>query len=78
MIKRQETPIRVVCTFVFTLFSFFYLYYFQSDVLTVSQHVFSKGQTHYDHFVGATLITLVLLLLQVGVVNICKIGRAHV
>ena len=72
LIKRQETPIRVVCTFVFTLFSFFYLYYFQSDVLTVSQHVFSKGQTHYDHFVGATLITLVLLLLQIGVVNICR------
>lgn len=72
LIKRQETPIRVVCTFVFTLFSFFYLYYFQSDVLTVLQHVFSKGQTHYDHFVGATLITLVLLLLQVGVVNICR------
>lgn len=72
LIKRQETPIRVVCTFVFTLFSFFYLYYFQSDVLTVLQHVFSKGQTHYDHFVGATLITLVLLLLQIGVVNICR------
>lgn len=72
LIKTQETPIRVVCTFVFTLFTFFYLYYFQADVLTVLQHVFSKGQTHYNHFVGAVLITLVLLLLQIGVVNLCK------
>lgn len=68
----QDTLTRVVCTFVFTLFAFFYLYYYQADLLTVMQHVFSKGQTHYNHVIGAILITLVLLLLQVGVVNACR------
>lgn len=63
----QNTIARVVCTFVFTLFTFFYLYYYQADVLTVMQHVFSKGQTHYNHFIGAVLITVVLLMLQTGV-----------
>ena len=65
--KIQNTISRGVCTFVFTLFTFFYLYYYQADLLTVMQHVFSKGQTHYNHFIGAVLITLVLLILQAGV-----------
>lgn len=71
-IKKQNALVRVVCTFVFTLFAFFYLYYFQADLLTVMQHVFSKGQTHYDHFIGAVLITVVLLLIQLGVVNLFR------
>lgn len=58
---------RMICTFVFTLFSFYYLYDCQADLLTVMQHVLSKGQTHYNHFVGAVLITLVLVLVQIGV-----------
>lgn len=66
---------RVVCTFAFTLFTFFYLYYYQADLLTVMQHVFSKGQTHYNHFIGAVLITLVLLLIQVGVANLFRKWR---
>lgn len=61
---------RVTCTFVFTLFTFYYLYCYQADLLTVIQHVLSKGQTHYNHFVGAVLITVLALLLQVGVVKI--------
>lgn len=70
--KQQDTITRVVCTFVFTLFTFFYLYYFQADLLTVMQHVFSKGQTHYEHFIGAVLITVVLVLVQIGVVNMVR------
>ena len=62
----------MVCTFVFTLFTFFYLYYYQADLLTVMQHVFSKGQTHYNHLIGAVLITLVLLFIQLCVVNIFR------
>lgn len=75
-IKNLEILTRIVCTFAFTLFTLFYLYYFQADLLTVMQHVLSKGQTHYNHLVGAILITLVLLLIQVGVFNMCR--KAHV
>lgn len=71
-IKNQDTLTRFVCTFVFVLFSFFYLYYYQADLMTVIQHVLSKGQTHYNHFIGAVLIVLVLLLIQVGVVNLFR------
>lgn len=68
----QDTLLRIVCTFVFVLFAFFYLYFFQADLLTVMQHVLSKGQTHYNAFIGAVLITLVLLLIQLCVVNLCR------
>ena len=40
---------------------------YSQDTLT---HVLSEGQTHYNHFVGAVLITIVLLLIQVGVVRL--------
>lgn len=66
----QDTLKRVLCTFVFTLFSFFFLYFYQADLMTIIQHVLSEGQTHYNHFVGAVLITIVLLLIQVGVVRL--------
>ena len=66
----QDTLTHVLCTFVFVLFSFFYLYYYQADLMTIMQHVLSEGQTHYNHFVGAVLITIVLLLIQVGVVRL--------
>lgn len=71
-IKQQNRLTRVVCTFVFSLFVFFFLYYYQADLLTVMQHVFSKGQTHYNHFIGAVLITLVLLIVQVCVVRLFR------
>ena len=71
-ISNLDTLTHVVCTFVFVLFAFFYLYYYQAGLLTVMQHVFSGGQTHYDRFIGAVLITLVLLLLQILVARICR------
>lgn len=61
---------RLSCTFVFILFTFYYLYNYQADLLTVVQHVLSKGQTHYNHFIGAVIISAVLLLLQISVLKI--------
>ena len=31
----QDTLTHVLCTFVFALFSFFYLYYYQADLMTI-------------------------------------------
>ena len=64
--------IRVACATLFFLFSFVYLYYYQADVLTVSQHVLSGGKTQYSRIVGALLITLVLFLMQLGVSSVAK------
>jgi len=59
--------VKVICAAAFLLFVFFYLYFFQADMLAMMQHVLSGGQTHYNRAVGAVLITLLLFLVQVGV-----------
>lgn len=61
-----------ICTSLFAVFAFVYLYFYQADLLTVMQHVFSKGQTHYDQMIGAIVITAILVLLQMGVANVCR------
>lgn len=54
----------VLCTLVFSAFTFLYLYFFQNDMLAYAQHVLSKGTTVYDPLIGALVITGVLLLLS--------------
>lgn len=56
--------IRIVCAIVFILFSWCWLFYFQNDLLAMGQHVLSHGLTHYNRFVGALVITILLWLLQ--------------
>lgn len=72
MIKQQRNGtivVRICCAVFFLLFSFLYLYEYQADVLSATQHVLSGGVTHYNRVVGAVLITLVLWLLQ-GLVRV--------
>lgn len=68
-IKRNgsSTLINSLCAAAFILFTFFYLYFFQADLLTMTQHVLSGGMTHYNRTIGAVLITLLLQLAQLGV-----------
>lgn len=70
--------IRMACAIVFLVFTFLYLYSFQADVLAVAQHVLSKGQTHYNREIGATLITTVLWLIQLGIYFWTRLdGKVH-
>ena len=70
--KNSTVIVRIVCAILFCLFSFIYLYKYQAEILTIAQHVLSNGQTHYNHLIGAILITLVLFLLQLGVFAITR------
>lgn len=70
--------VKVVCAIVFVVFSFLWLYVFQADILAVTQHVLSKGQTHYNALWGALIITAALWLLQAGVNWAIRLnGRTH-
>ena len=69
---------KMVCAILFLIFTFCFLYCYQADILTVAQHVLSKGQTHYNRTIGAVLITIVLYLLQLGVCSFTKLDhRTH-
>ena len=73
--KNSTITTRVVCAVCFLAFSFVWLFAFQADVLTVAQHVLSKGVTHYDRTIGAVLITLLLYLLQVLIFAVTRLSR---
>ena len=68
--------IRVVSAIVFILFSWCWLYFFQNDLLAMAQHVLSNGLTHYNRFIGATGITLVLYLLQQVVHRVTRLNKS--
>lgn len=69
--------VKVMCAVIFVLFSALWLYYFQADLMAVTQHVLSKGQTVYHRAVGTVIITLALLLLQVVVLRVIKLYRSN-
>lgn len=68
---------KVACAVAFCIFTFAYLYCYQDDVLAVAQHALSNGQTHYSRLMGALLISLVLMLLQIGVRAFVGLNERH-
>lgn len=76
--KNSTITTKVMCAIVFWLFSLTWLFWFQADLLTIAQHVLSKGHTHYDRTLGALLITFVLYLVQMAVYGVVKLNkRSH-
>ncbi len=72
------TPVHLACAVIFVVFSFVYVYYYQCDILTYTQSVLSEGKTHFNRFIGALLITVVLYLMQRGVNTMAQLhARAH-
>ena len=63
--KNSSTlSIRLMCAIVFVVFSFCWLYFFQADMMMMTQHVLSHGMTRYHPLLGTVLITLVLWAIQ--------------
>ena len=77
--KNSSTlTVRVMCAIVFVVFSLSWLFFFQSDVMAMTQHVLSGGLTHYNKVLGALIITAVLYILQLVVYRITGLKkRAH-
>lgn len=67
--------IKYCCAFIFSIFSFCYLYFYQADIMQLAQHVASSGQTYYHPWLGAILITLTLQLLQIGINSVLKLTK---
>ena len=69
------TTIKAVCAVVLVCFTFFWLYFFQADVMYMVQHVLSEGETRYHRFWGALLLTAILWLLQLVVYRLVKLHK---
>lgn len=61
-----------MCAILFFVFTFLYLYCYQSELMVLTQHLCSGGQTHYDRTIGTVLILGVLMLLQFGIGRIFR------
>lgn len=44
--------VKVICAILFCVFTFSYLFFYQADILRVTQHIASGGQTFYVPWVG--------------------------
>ena len=60
----ESKLLRFISAVFFCSFSFCFLFFYQVDVMTVTQHIASHGKTFYNPIVGAILITVILQLLQ--------------
>lgn len=56
---------RVICSVLFLIFVFVYLFFYGGDILVIEQHIASEGATHYDYFIGAVLLSLFLYGIQI-------------
>ena len=56
----------------FCLFTFFYVYSYQCDLIAYAQMVLSEGMTHFDRTVGALLITVALYIVHLFVYGLVR------
>lgn len=70
--KQAKQAILIACCLVFVFFSYVYLTYFQSDVLTMTQHVMSGGRTTYRVILFSSIITLLLAILPFALTKYLK------
>lgn len=73
--KNGTLVMRMACAIFFLLFTFFYLYDYQPDVLAATQHVLSHGATHYNRIIGAVIITAVLWMVQLVVYAVTRLSK---
>lgn len=76
--KDSTVATSTACAIVFCLFSFLYIYCYQTPTLAYEQHVLSGGVTVYHPLVSAILITLAGHLLQFIVYSLTRLrGASH-
>ncbi len=62
-IRKTARRIPLLCALYYVLFSFSYLYFFQSELMAQSQFLLSEGITEYHPKLASLLCTLLLLML---------------
>lgn len=74
--KDSTIAIAAVCAIVFCLFSFLYIYCYQTPTLAYAQHVLSGGVTVYHPLISAVLITISGLIIQWLVYAVTRLREA--
>lgn len=76
--KDSTVAVGATCAIVFCLFSFLYIYCYQTPTLAYEQHVLSGGVTVYHPLISAILITLSGCIIQFLVYSFTRLrGASH-
>ncbi len=75
IINRLYKPVHWMCAGIFCVFTFCYIFFYQSDILALGQHVLSEGVTHFNRSVGAVLITLALYLIHIPIHQLTRLNK---
>lgn len=60
----KQKIVQALCSFLFLMFAFSYLYFYQYGIIAKLQYTLSDGQTRYDPLTGALVITVVLYVIN--------------
>ena len=63
--KGSATAMKAVCAALFVVFVISYVFFYQCDVLAMTQYAWSDGLKHYDRIVGGVVITSVVFAVAV-------------
>ena len=74
-VRRQYTVMHTLCSIVFCMLIFIYLYSYQGNIMALAQHILSGGATTYDNFIGASVITFVMFIVHTLVYSILRLDR---
>lgn len=72
--KKGSTVASVACAIVFCLFTFLYIYCYQTPTLSFTQHVLSGGVTFYHPLVSAIVITVIAQIIQMVFARFINLG----
>ena len=75
IINKLYKPVHWMCAGLFCLFTFCYIFFYQSDILALGQHVLSEGLTHFNRSVGAVLLTIALYLIHIPVRQLTQLKK---
>lgn len=76
--KGAHTVVRVACAIAFLVFSVAYIHFYQADILAVTQHALSHGQTSYSPLVGTPIIIVAAWAVQLWMYAMIRLeGSFH-
>lgn len=76
--KDSTVASTVTCAIIFFIFTFLYIYCYQTPTLSFAQHVLSGGATFYHPLISAIIITVVAYVIQLVTFRIIKLkGASH-
>ena len=65
--------VHAICSIVFIVFVFSYLFFYKADVMKLAQRSYSEGQTQYNPLIGGILITAFLYIVQIVLFYITRL-----